>query len=56
MEEKELNQRLHAMFKEMLLVLESAKRGFLGEDQALLKEAETNSRILTSIPLPKNSS
>jgi len=27
MEEKELNQMLHAIFKEMLLVLESIKEG-----------------------------
>ena len=49
MEEKELNQRLHEMFKEMLLVLESAKQGFLGENQMLLKEAEIKlTKILTS--------
>jgi Na+/phosphate symporter len=49
MEEKELNQRLHEMFKEMLLVLESTKQGFLAENQMLLKEAETKlTRILTS--------
>jgi Na+/phosphate symporter len=49
MEEIELNQRLHVMFKEMLLVLESAKEGFLRGNQTTLTEAETKlTRILTS--------
>jgi Na+/phosphate symporter len=49
MEEKALNQRLHEMFKEMLLVLESMKQGFLAENQTTLTEAETkHTRILTS--------
>ncbi len=49
MEEKELVQRLHGMFKEMLLVLESMRQGFLVEDQTLLTEAEARlTRILTS--------
>ena len=49
MEEKALNQRLHEMFKEMLLVLESMKQGFLAENQMTLTEAETkHTRILTS--------
>ena len=49
MEEIELNQRLHVMFKEMLLVLESAKEGFLTGNQTTLTEAETKlTRILTS--------
>jgi hypothetical protein len=49
MEEIELNQRLHAMFEEMLLVLESAKEGFLTGDQTPLTEAKTKlTSILTS--------
>jgi len=49
MEEKELNQRLYDMFKEMLLVLESAKQGFLAENETILEEAEIKlTRILTS--------
>jgi len=49
MEEKELDQRLHEMFKEMLLVLESAKEGFLTGNQTPLTEAKTKlARILTS--------
>jgi hypothetical protein len=49
MEEKELNQKLHEMFKEMSLVLEDAKQGFLREDQATLKKADTKlTGILTS--------
>jgi len=49
MEEKELNQRLHDMFKEMLLVLESARQGFFAEKQTSLTEADTKlRRILTS--------
>jgi hypothetical protein len=57
MEERELNQRLHVMFKEMLLVLESAKEGFLTGNQTTLTEAETKlTRILTSnFYLPKAS-
>ena len=39
MEEKELNQRLYDMFKEMLLVLESTKQGFLAENKTILTEA-----------------
>ena len=49
MEEIELNQRLYAMFKEMFLVLESAKEGFLSGNQTTLTEAKTRlTRILTS--------
>ena len=49
MEEKELNQRLYDMFKEMLLVLENNKQGFLSESEALLTESGTRlNRILTS--------
>ncbi len=49
MKEIELNQKLHAMFKEMLLVLESAKEGFLTGNQTTLTEAKTKlTRILTS--------
>jgi hypothetical protein len=49
MEEKELDQRLHDMFKEMSLVLESMRQGFLAGDQRPLTEAETRlTRILTS--------
>jgi len=49
MEEKELNQKLHEMFREMSLVLEDAKQGFLREDQATLKKADTKlTGILTS--------
>ena len=48
MEEKALNQRLHEMFKEMLLVLESSIEGFLTGNQTTLTEAEKLTRILTS--------
>ncbi len=49
MEERELDQTLHAMFKEMLLVLESTKEGFLTGNQTSLTEARTIlTRILTS--------
>ena len=49
MEEIELNQRLHAMFKEMLLVLESAKEGFLRGNQTTLAGANTKlTKMLTS--------
>jgi Na+/phosphate symporter len=49
MEEKELSQRLYDMFKEMLLVLESTKQGFLAENKTILAEAEIKlTRILTS--------
>jgi Na+/phosphate symporter len=49
MEQKELVQRLHEMFKEMLLVLESMRQGFLAGDQTPLIEAEARlTRILTS--------
>ena len=49
MEEIELNQKLDVMFKEMLLVLESTKEGFLTGNQTTLTEAETKlTRILTS--------
>jgi Na+/phosphate symporter len=49
MEEKELDQRLHEMFKEMLLVLESMRQGSLAGNQTPLTEAETRlTRILTS--------
>ena len=49
MEQIELNRRLHLMFKETLLVLESAKEGFLRENQTILTEAETKlTGILTS--------
>ncbi len=41
MEEKELNQKLHEMFKEMSLVLEDTKQGFLTQNQTTLEEAET---------------
>ena len=49
MEEKELNQRLYDMFKEMLLVLERVKQGFFTQSQTILMEAETKlTAILTS--------
>jgi len=49
MEEKELNQKLHEMFKEMSLVLEDTKQGFLTQDQPTLKKADTKlTGILTS--------
>jgi Na+/phosphate symporter len=49
MEEKELNQKLYDMFKEMLLVLEHAKVGFFTQNQTILTEAETKlTAILTS--------
>jgi len=49
MEEKELNQKLYDMFKEMLLVLEDAKVGFFTQNQTILTEAETKlTAILTS--------
>ena len=49
MEQTELNQRLSAMFKEMLLVLESAKKGYSTGNQMTLTEAETKlTSLLTS--------
>jgi Na+/phosphate symporter len=49
MDEKELNQKLYDMFKEMLLVLENSKQGFLTENEKLLTESETRlTGILTS--------
>ena len=49
MDEKELNQKLYDMFKEMLLVLEKSKQGFLAESEELLTESETRlTGILTS--------
>ena len=49
MEEKELDQRLHEMFKEIVVVLETAKQGFLIENQTTLTEAERKlTRMLTS--------
>lgn len=49
MDKKELNQRLYDMFKEMLLVLEKSKQGFLAESEKLLSESETLlAGILTS--------
>ncbi|OGP65639.1 MAG: hypothetical protein A2170_09800 [Deltaproteobacteria bacterium RBG_13_53_10] len=49
MDEKDLNQRLYEMFKEMLLVLESVKQGFFTQSQTTLMEAETKlTAILTS--------
>ena len=49
MDEKELNQKLYDMFKEMLLVLEKSKQGFLAESEKLLNESETRlNGILTS--------
>ena len=49
MEEKEMNLKLHEMFKEMLLVLEDVKQGFLTQDQATLKKADmTLTGILAS--------
>jgi Na+/phosphate symporter len=49
MEEKTLNQKLYDMFKEMLLVLEKSKEGFLAESEKLLTESETRlNGILTS--------
>jgi len=49
MEEKELNQKLHEMFKEMSLVLEDTKQGFLTQNQTTVKKADTKlTEILTS--------
>ncbi len=49
MEEKELDQRLHEMFNEMVGVLETAKQGFLVENQPTLTEADRKlTRMLTS--------
>ncbi len=49
MEEKELNKKLHEMFKEMLSVLETTREGFLGEKPNILADAETRLKgILTS--------
>ncbi len=49
MEEKELNQKLYEMFKEMSLVLEDTKQGFLTQNQTTLKKADTKlTGILTS--------
>jgi Na+/phosphate symporter len=52
MEEKELIQKLHTMFKEMSLVLETAKKGFLTGNQTILKEAETKLTTILASNLP----
>jgi Na+/phosphate symporter len=52
MEEKELNQKLHEMFKEMLLVLESVKQGFFTQSQTTLMEAETKLTAILTANLP----
>ena len=52
MDEKELNERLYGMFKEMLTVLENGKQGFLRESEALIKESETRLNGILSSNLP----
>lgn len=52
MEEKELNRRLHEIFKEMLSVLKSIRQGFWVEDQTLLMEAEKKLRWILRSNLP----
>jgi len=52
MEEKELNQRVHEMFKEMSLVLEDTKQGFLTQNQTTLKKAETKLTGILKSNLP----
>jgi len=52
MEEKELNQRLYDIFKEMLLVLESIRQGFWAEKETFLREAETKLRWILTSNLP----
>ena len=49
MNETDLNERLHAMFQDMVAVLETTKRGFLTGRQASINEAKTRlGRMLTS--------
>jgi len=49
MNDTDLNERLHAMFKDMLAVLESTKQGFLTGRQTGINEAKTRlGRMLTS--------
>jgi len=52
MEEKELNQRVHEIFKEMQSVLKSIRKGFRVENQAFLMEAETKLRWILRSNLP----
>jgi len=52
MEEKELNQMLHEMFKEMSLVLEDTKQGFLTQSQTTLKKADTRLAGILASNLP----
>ena len=43
MEEKQLNQRLHEMFMEVVSAIESIKQGVLAENQTTLTEADHES-------------
>ncbi len=52
MDEKDLNQKLYDMFKEMLLVLEKGKQGFLTESEKLLTESETRLTGILTANLP----
>jgi Na+/phosphate symporter len=52
MDEKTLNQKLYDMFKEMLLVLEKGKQGFLTESEKLLTESETRLNGILASNLP----
>jgi hypothetical protein len=52
MEEKEFNQRLHEIFKEMLSVLKSIRQGFWVENPTFLREAETKLRWILTSNLP----
>jgi Na+/phosphate symporter len=52
MEEKEFNQRLHEIFKEMLSVLKSIRQGFWVENPTFLREAETKLSWILRSNLP----
>ncbi len=52
MQEDELNQKLHEMFKEMSLVLADTKQGFLKHDQAALKKADSKLMGILTLHLP----
>jgi len=52
MEEKELNQKLCDMFKDMVLVLEHTKVGFFTQNQTVLTEAETKLTEILRSNLP----
>ena len=52
MEEKELSQRIYEIFKEMLSVLKSIRKGFWTENQTFLMEAEKKLRWILRSNLP----